>query len=140
MALFRKSGGFANSWRFCKNQADLQNLGTFPKIRRISKIQADFQNFPRYRRLQKIRRPYCVGSAESPAADFLLVWLSFRALVQILVDVVSLSCSPQVRDGLPACCFYMYLRALSRTVPAAYTGPTCQILRGNPKTRQNSKI
>jgi hypothetical protein len=50
----------------------------FPKIRGISKIQADFKNsggFPKYRRLQKIRLPYCLGSAEYPAADFLLVWL-----------------------------------------------------------------
>jgi hypothetical protein len=78
LALFKKSVGFTKSWRFSKNQADLQNLGAFPKIRRIFKIQADFQNsggFSKYRRLQKIRRLYCLGSAESPAVDFLLVWL-----------------------------------------------------------------
>ncbi len=65
LALFQKSGGFTKSWRFSKNQADLQNLGSFPKIKRISKIQAPAE----------IRRPYFLGSAESPAADFLLVWL-----------------------------------------------------------------
>ncbi len=45
---------------------------------------------------------------------------------------------PQVRDGLPARCFY--LRTLSRTVPAGCTGPTSQNMRGNPKTGRKSKI
>jgi hypothetical protein len=70
--------------RISKNQADLQNLGAYPKIRWIYKILALFQKsggfqnsggFPKSRSLQKIRRPYCLGSAESPAADLLLVWL-----------------------------------------------------------------
>jgi hypothetical protein len=40
LALFKKSGGFAKSWRFSKNQADLRNLGALQKIRRIYKILA----------------------------------------------------------------------------------------------------
>jgi hypothetical protein len=40
LALSKKSGGFTKSWRFPENQADLQNLGTYQKIRRIYKILA----------------------------------------------------------------------------------------------------
>jgi hypothetical protein len=54
---------------------------------------------------------------------------------------MSLSCSPQVRDGLSGRCFY--LRALSRTVPAACTVPTpakihveIQKLGGNQKFKR----
>jgi hypothetical protein len=43
LALFKKPGGFEKSWRFYKNQADLQNLGVFTKIRRIYKILALLQ-------------------------------------------------------------------------------------------------
>jgi hypothetical protein len=35
LALLKKSGRFEKSWRFYKNQADLQNLGAFQKIRQI---------------------------------------------------------------------------------------------------------
>jgi hypothetical protein len=68
-------------------------------------------------RPSKYRRPnsasaYYLGSAESPTADFLQVWLkSSRS-----DDVASRASGPQVGDGLPARCFY--LRTLSRTVPA----------------------
>ncbi len=43
MALFVKSGGFEKCWRFPENQADLQNIGAFQKIRRIYKILALFR-------------------------------------------------------------------------------------------------
>ena len=67
-------------------------------------------------RPSKYRRPnsasaYYLGSAESPTADFLQVWLkSSRS-----GDVASRSCSPQVtwRLRLPS----LYGRRLSRTVP-----------------------
>ncbi len=52
--------------------AGVQNIGGYPKYWRVSKILAGDQNI---RACRKIRRPYCLGSAESSAADFLLVWL-----------------------------------------------------------------
>jgi hypothetical protein len=57
----RKSGGFTESLRFAKNQADLQNPCALQKIRRIYRIlalyknQADLQNPCT---LQKIRQIY----------------------------------------------------------------------------------
>ena len=84
MALLKKSGGFEKSWRFTENQADLQNPGALQKNRQtIESLQAlKSPCLVKNPRLQKNRldwkswRPaYCLGSAESPAADFLLVWL-----------------------------------------------------------------
>jgi hypothetical protein len=78
LALFKKSGGFTESLRFSKIQADLQNPCVLQKNRRmieslralksprLVKNQRDWKNW---------RPTYCLGSAESPAADFLLVWL-----------------------------------------------------------------
>jgi hypothetical protein len=83
--------------------------------------------------MQKVRRPYCLGSAESPAADFLLVWLK-SSRSDPCRCVASLSCRPQVRDGLPERCFY--LRTLSRTVLAGCTSPTSQNSRGNKKSKR----
>jgi hypothetical protein len=42
-----------------------------PKTRRVLKIP----RVPKTRLVRKSRRPYCLGSAGSPAADFLLAWL-----------------------------------------------------------------
>jgi hypothetical protein len=56
----------------------------------------------KYWRDWKSRRPaYCLGSAESPTADFSLVPL-MRTLssVILLIDVMNLACSLQVRNGL----------------------------------------
>jgi len=79
------------------------------------------------------RPTYCLGSAESPAADFLLVWLK-SSHSDPRRCVASLSCRPQVRRRLRLPCFYG--RTLSRTVPAACTGPTCQNSRGNQNYRR----
>jgi hypothetical protein len=35
LALLKKSGGFEKYSRFSENQADLQNIGAFQKIKRI---------------------------------------------------------------------------------------------------------
>jgi hypothetical protein len=43
LALFKKSGGFTESLRFSKNQADLRNLGALQKIRWIYRILALFK-------------------------------------------------------------------------------------------------
>jgi hypothetical protein len=76
--LKKKSGGFEKSWRFYKNQVDLRNLGALQKIRRtIESLRA--LKSPRLvknqRDWKKLAAAYCLGSAESPTADFLLVWL-----------------------------------------------------------------
>ncbi len=77
-------------------------------------ISTSDENFYAYK---KIRRPSCapayhLGSAESPTADFLQVWLkSSRSS-----DVASQVCRPQVIWRLRPLCFYG--QRLSRTVPA----------------------
>ena len=91
-------------------------------------ISASDENFCAY---QKIRRPSCapayyLGSAESPTADFLQVWLKSSCSD----DVASRASGPQVRDGLPARCFY--LRTLSRTVPAVVLARLVKISASSP--------
>ncbi len=66
------------------------------------------------------RTPYCLGSAESPTADFSLVPLMSMFSSSLMC---SPTCSLQVRNGSPVPSFYG--RTLSRTVPAACTGPPC---------------
>ena len=86
---FLKAGRFTKSWCFSNNQADF-------------KIQADFQN---------------KGTAESPAVDFLLVWLKSSRSDPRRCDE-SLMQSPSEETAQAA--------TLSRTVPAVCTGPPCQ--------------
>ncbi len=71
---------------------------------------------------------YCLGSAESPTADFLLDLLK-NSRSDPCRCVASRSCRPQVRSLPRLLCFYG--RSLSRTVPAACTGPTCQNICGS---------
>ncbi len=86
------------------------NLCTYQKVRRISSA------------------PSCyLGSAESPTADFLQVWLKSSRSGPRRWCCLS-SCRPQVIWRLSPLCFYG--RRLSRTVPACCTGTTCQNLRG----------
>ncbi len=108
--------------------ADLQNVGVGQKYRRTIESWQALKS-PRLVKYQrKCWRPaYCLGSAESPTADFLLDWLkSSRSDPRRCV--ASLTCRPQVETRLKPPCFYG--RSLSRTVPAACTGPTCQNIRG----------
>ncbi len=129
MGFFKKSGRRIVeilAWRFSKNQADLQNTGALQKNRRtieywralksprLVKNQRDWKNW---------RPAYCLGSAESPAADFLVDWLkSSRSDPRRFV--ASLSCRPQVRRRLRLPCFYG--GSLSRTVPQIFTN-SCEI-------------
>jgi hypothetical protein len=75
------------------------------------------------RRDWKSRRPaYCLGSAESPAADFFLVWLmSSRSDPRRCNE--SRMHSPSEEKAQAALFLWA---ALSRIVPAACTGPPCQ--------------
>ncbi len=100
-----------NLWAYQKvrwiSYAPVKKLGAHQKVRRISSAPACY-----------------LGSAESPTADFLQIWLkSSRSS-----DVPSHSCRPQVIWRLRPLCFYG--QRLSRTVPACCTGTTCQNLRG----------
>jgi hypothetical protein len=88
LAPHENSGGCLKFWRMPKILAGVQNIGGCPKCWL----------------LQKIRRPYCLGSAESPAADFLLVWLeSSRSDPRRCVD--SQKCRPQVPCLCPVMAF-----------------------------------
>ncbi len=111
-----------------KIQADIQNLGACSKLRRMSKISAEklcgivkFMRHIIYARTkvdveisasdenycayQKIRRPSCapayyLGSAESPTADFLQVWL--KSLVQVMSPLVHVDLKWSEGSGRPA--------------------------------------
>ncbi len=165
MALFKKSGGFEKYWRFSENQADLknwhfsenqadlQNIGAWQKNRRIYEILAPGKENRRtiesWRALKSLRLlnnqrdwkilapAYCLGLAESPAADFLLDWLK-SSCSDPRRCVASLSWRPQVRTQPRLPCFYG--RTLSRTVPAACTGPTCQNSHGSQNSRRPRKF
>ncbi len=125
MALYRKSGEFTESLRFSKNQADLRNLGALQKIRRtIESLRA--LKSPRLVKNQRDWKSwlpaYCLGSAESPAADFLLVWLKsshsdprrcIASLMQSPSEETAQAALLLWADSLP---YYTGCR----------TGPTCQ--------------
>ncbi len=126
LAFSRKIGGSTKCQRLAEIQANLQNVGALQKYRRIYKMLAPYRKIGES---GKSWRPaYCLGSAESQTADFLLDWLkSSRSDPRRYV--ASLSCRPQVRTQPRLPCFYG--RSLSCTVPAACTGPTFQKIRGN---------
>ncbi len=101
-----------------RNQADLQNIGALQKNRRTMESWLALKSLVKNRRnWKKLASPYSLGSAESPAADFLLDWLkSSRSDPRRCV--ASLSCRPQVKKHPRRPCFYG--RTLSRTVPARH--------------------
>jgi hypothetical protein len=66
LALFRKTGGFRKYWCFYKNQADDRILAAVEIPAPGEKISGTGKYW---------QPAYCLGSAESPAADFLLDWL-----------------------------------------------------------------
>ncbi len=151
MALSRKTGGFEKYWRFTEKQVDLQNVGALQKNRRMKESWRALKS-PRLVKNQRNWKKlaacllfrlggisscwwlaYCLGLAESPAADVLLDWLkSSRSDPRRCVAF--LSCRPQVRTQPRLPCFSGW--TLSRTVPAARTGPTCQNSRGNQNFRR----
>ncbi len=65
---------------------------------------------------------YCLSSAESPAADFLLVWLKSSRSDPCRCDESRMQ-SPSEETAQAALLLWA---ALSRTVLAACTGPPCQ--------------
>ncbi len=96
------------------------------KIRRMvlkSPRLVKYQRLRKYWRHWKSKRPaYCFGSGRISNC-----WLLPGAAdehVLLLVNVMNLACSLQVRGELQLPCFYG--RTLSCTVLAAYSGPPCQ--------------
>ncbi len=65
---------------------------------------------------------YCLGSAESPADDFLLVWLKSSRSDPRRCDESRMQ-SPSEETAQAALLLWV---ALYRTVPAVCTGPPCQ--------------
>ncbi len=115
----------------CKNIGVRQDLGGRKNLRAQQKYQRKSFVFA-----------YYLGSAESPTADFLLVWLKSSCLDPRRC-AASQTCRPQVGSQLKPLCFYG--RRLSRTVPARhakiYAG--VQISGGCAyfhQFRENSKI
>ncbi len=105
-------GGCPKYWRVSKILADVPNIGGCPKYWRMSKILAGAQNIggcPKYWRVSKIWRPYCLGSAESPAADFLLVWLKSSRSDPRRCDVLLM---PSPSERWTACMLLLFAHSL----------------------------
>jgi len=114
-----------------ENQADLRNPCVYRKKRRtIESLRAlkslrlvKNPRLKKNRRDWKSRRPaYCLGSAESPAADFFLVWLMSSRSDPRRCDESRMQ-SPSEEKAQAALLLWA---ALSSIVPAACTGPPCQ--------------
>jgi hypothetical protein len=131
--------------------ASHENLGGYTKYRRLVKIQAcdrtlagvkisapikNLRAWPKYQR-KSLASAYYLGSAESPTADFLLVWLK-SSCSDPRRDAASQTCRPQVEVQLRPLHFYGW--RLSRTVSAGCIGPTCQNSRGCPKSWRPRKF
>jgi hypothetical protein len=128
LALSRKTGRFTKYWRLAEKQADDRILAGVEIPAPGEKTSGTGKYW---------RPAYCLGSAESPAADFLLDWLK-SSHSDPRRCLASLSCRPQVRTQPRLPCFYG--RTLPRTVPAACTGPTCQNSRGSQNFRRPRKF
>jgi hypothetical protein len=109
---YKKSGGFTESLYLQEIRRAIESLRALKSLR-LAKNQRDWKN----------RLPaYCLGSAESPAADFLLVWLKSPRSDPRRCDK-SLMQSPSEETAQAALLLWV---ALSRTVPAVCTGQPCQ--------------
>ncbi len=92
-------------------------ISAFGKIPAFGEIPAAIEKL-----VEPEKQAACLGSTEISSC-LLLPGLADEH-VQILVDVMNLACSLQVRNDPLVRSFYG--RTLSRTVPAVCTGPPCQ--------------
>ncbi len=116
--VYRKTGGFEKSLCLQKKKADDRILAGV-EIPAPGK-KPTFEENPRD---WKSRWPaYCLGSAESPAADFFLVWLMSSRSDPRRCDESCMQ-SPSEEKAQAALLLWA---ALSRIVLAACTGPPCQ--------------
>ncbi len=135
-------GGFTKCWglpKCCriykilapsKILADVQNIGVWQKYRRTIESWRVLKSprLVKYQRIwKKLAARLLFGLGGISNCNFLLDWLrSSRSDPRRCV--ASPSCRPQVRVLPNLLCFYG--RSPSRTVPAAFNGPTCQNIRG----------
>ncbi len=115
---YRKSGGFEKSLRLQKIRRTIESLPALksPRLVKNPRLKKNRQDW-------KSRRPaYCLGSAESPAADFFLVWLMSSRSDPHRCDESRMQ-SPSEKKAQAALLLWA---ALPRTVLAVCTGPPCQ--------------
>ncbi len=116
--------------RLLKNRRIEKSLQLLKNRRTIESLRALKSTYlvknPRLkknRREWKSRRPaYCLGSAESPAADFPLVWLMSSRSDPCRCEESRMQ-SPSEEKAQAA---LLLCAAISRTVPAVCTCPPCQ--------------
>ncbi len=108
---YRKSGGFEKSLRLQKIRRTIESLRALKSPRLVKNPR-----LKKNRRDWKSRRSvYCLGSAESPAADFFLVWLMSSRSYPCRCDESRMQ-SPSEEKAQAALLLWA---ALSRTIPAA---------------------
>jgi hypothetical protein len=117
--VYKKSGGFTESLRLQKIRQTIESLRAL-KSPRLVKNQRDWKSW---------RPAYCLGSAESPAADFLLVWLKSSRSDPCRCDV-SLMQSPSEETAQAA--LLLWADSLPYLTGCVYR-PPCQNPRGNQK-------
>jgi hypothetical protein len=120
---YRKLGGFEKSSRLQKIRRTIESLRALKSPRLVKNLR--LKKNPRLkknRRDWKSRRPvYCLGLAESPSADFFLVWLSSRSDPRRRDE----SCMQSPSEEKAQAALLLWA-VLSCTVPAVCTGPPCQ--------------
>jgi hypothetical protein len=115
--VYRKTGGFEKYLRLQKNRRAIESLQALksPHLVKNPRLKKN-------RGYWKSRRPaYCLGSAESPAADFFLVWMMSSRSDPRRCDESRMQ-SPSEEKAQAALLLWA---ALSSIVPAACTGPPC---------------
>ncbi len=116
--VYRKTGGFEKSLRLQKKRQTIESLRALKSPRLVKHPRLEKNRWD-----WKSRRPaYCLGSAESPAADFFLVWLMSSRSDPRRCDESRMQ-SPSEEKAQAALLLWA---ALSRIVLAACTGPPCQ--------------
>ena len=104
--------------RLQKNRRTIESLQALKSPRLVKNPR-----LKKNRRDWKSRRPaYCLGSAESPAADFFLIWLMSSRSDPRSCDESRMQ-SPKEEKAQAALLLWA---ALSRIVPAACIVPPCQ--------------
>ena len=121
---YRKLGGFEKSSRLQKIRRTIESLRALksPRLVKNPRLKKN-PCLKKNRRDWKSRRPaYCLGSVESPAADFFLVWLMSSRSDPRRCDESRMQ-SPSEEKAQAALLLWA---ALSRTVLTVCIGPPCQ--------------
>ncbi len=114
----QKNRRIEKSLHLQKNRRTIESLRALKSLRLIKNLL-----LKKNQRDWKSRWPaYCLGSAESPAADFLLLWLKSSRSDPRRCDESRMQ-SPSEEMAQAALLLWA---ALSCTLPAVCTGPPCQ--------------